>query len=75
MAPSPARTLSDLHFGPQSKTLFLTPPGTSGLLLSFRRGRPAFRRRRFSGSAAALAFCEHSKTNLIYWFAPSLELS
>jgi hypothetical protein len=55
----------------QSKTLFLPSPGKAGILVEQRGRRRAATPMQFTSSKAALAWCEHHRANLVYYFGPS----
>lgn len=65
MAQSPLGVVS---VPPSSSTLFLPHPGTHGILVRRRGRRWAMEPREFGGAAAALAWCQESRTQLVYWF-------
>ena len=51
----------------QTRTLFLPSPGTRGILVQQKAGKRVAVARRFPGSGAAMAWCESTKTALVYW--------
>ena len=67
MAKSPRNSLP--HFGgsSQTKTLYLPAPGKLGVVVKMFP-TPSKSERRFENAAAALAWCEKERVNLVYFF-------
>ena len=53
--------------GESGRTLFLPHPGTTGYLVLNRGGKRSAVVRQFAGSQAAMAWCESTRTALVYW--------
>ena len=67
MANLPPDLLSGFDPSGQTETLFLPAPGKTGMLVSKRRGRRAAEPLQFRSAAAALAWCQQRRVNLVYF--------
>lgn len=67
MAKPPQKPLPDSHGFAQSKTLYLPAPGKLGVLVKMSP-TPSQSEREFKNAAAALAWCEKERINLVYFF-------
>ena len=67
MAKSPQKLLPNSGGFAQSQTLYLPAPGTLGVLVKLSP-KPSSSERKFASAAAALAWCEQERINLVYFF-------
>ena len=67
MANPPPDPLAGFDPSFQTETLFLPAPGTSGVLVTKRRGRRAAVPRQFASAAAALSWCQARRVNLVFF--------
>ena len=67
MAKSPQNSLPFFGGVSQTKTLFLPAPGTLGVLVKMFP-KPSKTERSFENAAAAMAWCELERVNLVYFF-------
>lgn len=74
MAHLPPKILAAFDPSTQARTLFLPSPGKRGFLVLRTRRSYTAKPIRFTGSAAALSWCETRRVNLVYYFQPLAEL-
>ncbi len=67
MAQTPSNSLPEFNPLAQSQTLFLPAPGILGLLVKMSP-KPSRRPKKFENAAAALAWCERERINLVFWY-------
>jgi hypothetical protein len=68
MAHLPPEKLLGVEPFSQRKTLFLPAPGVAGVLVEIVAGRRRSRIKKFTSGAAAFAWCEKHRSNLIFFF-------
>ncbi|MDB6122747.1 MAG: hypothetical protein JWQ71_1740 [Pedosphaera sp.] len=67
MAHLPSKFLSALDPFSQQQTLFLPAPGNEGVLLTKKGKTFKSHRKKFTDSQAALAWCEKTRTGLVFF--------